>query len=152
METEQNMQKGIRNILMRIFTVLIVPLSFYVCDAKVLAAEEQELTSESENKEIVNDVAIVGAIEKLETLEVSKNMDISQVMGFTADELEQILLNGRDTQGNQLITDDELARELAEGVIEAVKVYPVNEMCVISIMSFETGHFTSSAVIKHNNY
>ena len=42
METEQNMQKGIRNILMRIFTALIiVTLSFHVCDTKVLAAEEQ---------------------------------------------------------------------------------------------------------------
>lgn len=154
METEQNMQKGIRNLLKRIFTVLIiVTLYFHVCDTpKVLAAEEQELDNEAKNEEIVNDRAITGAIEKLETLKVSKNMDVSQVMGFTADELEQILLNGSDAQGNILVTDDELARELAEGVVEAVKVYPVNEMCVISIMSFETGHFTSPAVVKHNNY
>lgn len=153
METEQNMQKGIRNILMRIFTALIiVTLSFHVCDTKVLAAEEQELTSEAENEEVVDDTAIVGAIEKLETLEVSKDMDISQVMGFTAEELEQILLNGCDTQGNTLVTDCELARELAESIVEAVKLYPVNEMCVISIMSFETGHFTAPAVVNHNNY
>ena len=67
-------------------------LSFHVCDTKVLAAEEQELTSEAENEEVVDDTAIVGAIEKLETLEVSKDMDISQVMGFTAEELEQLVL------------------------------------------------------------
>ena len=154
METKQNMQKGIRNLLKRIITVLIiVTLYFHVCDTpKVLAAEEQELDNKTENEEVLNNTAITGAIEKLETLEVSKNMDISQVMGFTAEELELILLNGRDTQGNILVTDYELARELAESIVEAVKLYPVNEMCVISIMSFETGHFTSSAVVKHNNY
>ena len=56
-------------------------------------------------------------------------MDISQVMGFTAEELEQILLNGCDTQGNTLVTDCELARE-------SNSYYCISWMPIAAFLSF----------------
>lgn len=98
------------------------------------------------------DSAVVGAMEKLESMDdITNKMDVSKTLGLTSDELYQILLNAKSDNGTLLVPDG-MARDIADGVVETVQEYPINEVFAVAVMALETGHFRSNACEKLNNF
>lgn len=91
-------------------------------------------------------------MEKMEAIQISNSTDMSQTFGFTEEEFIYILKNVRGKRGNLLIEDTAMAESVAKGIIEAMDEYPVNEIFAVSVMSFESGYFTSKLVVKYNNF
>ncbi len=115
---------------------------------------QKELSKYKEVKEALAnyDAVVAGAMEKLEGMEeITDDMDMSQVVGFTADELYQILLNAKSENGI-LLVPSEKARDIADGIIEEIEDSPINEIFAIGVMALETGHFDSNACEKLNNF
>lgn len=95
---------------------------------------------------------IQSIMEKMEAIKISSSTDMSQTFGFTEEEFIYILKNVRGKRGNLIIEDSIMAENVAKGIIEAVVEYPVNEIFAVSVMSFESGYFTSKLVVEYNNF
>lgn len=89
---------------------------------------------------------------KMSTIKITNSTNMSQTFDFTVEELSYILRNAKGTNGKLIIEDWELAEIMAKTVVETVEEYPVNELFAISVMSFETGYFTSKLVRVYNNF
>lgn len=89
--------------------------------------------------------------DKIACIEISSSTDMSQTYGFTIEELTYILQNARGKRGNLIIEDAEVAGKVAKTIVETVVESPVNELFAVSVMSFETGYFTSTLCVKYNN-
>jgi len=95
---------------------------------------------------------MIQAIHEKSSIEISSQTDMSKPVGFTKEELQYLLQNVKNSQGDFVIEDRSFAEELAKAIAQGVEEYPVNEFCVLGIMSFETGYFTSWLAENHYNY
>lgn len=87
-------------------------------------------------------------LEKINSLVISQNIDMSKPIGFTEEELRYLLERiGLVQQRNPEIID-----VLPRVMVEAIKDYPVNELFSIAVMSLETGYFRSDLAVKNFNY
>ena len=67
-------------------------------------------------------------MEKMETIKISTDTDMSQMFGFTEEEFLYILKNVRGKRGNLMIEDSAMAENVAKGIIKVMEEYPVNEI------------------------
>lgn len=87
-------------------------------------------------------------LEKINSIVISQNVDMSKPIAFTEEELRYLLESiGIVQQRNPEIID-----VLPRVMVEAMKDYPVNELFSIAVMSFETGYFRSPLAINNFNY
>lgn len=89
--------------------------------------------------------------EKLEKIEISETADMSISFDFTEEEIVYLLKNIQ-SNGTKLVQDEELIKDLANCVVSTVTETPINELLAISVMSLESGYFTSNYVNNHNNF
>lgn len=92
--------------------------------------------------------------EKLRVFPVNRNTDMRETIGFTVSEMKYILTHIEAPKYNEmLVTDEEMAEKMALSMIVAMRKYQVNELVVISIMSWETGWLRGNPeAISNNNF
>lgn len=91
-------------------------------------------------------------IQKIHSIQISEKMDVSEPLGLTVGEIEYLLNNTKRKNGELFIEDKKLVEEIALVITSTVEKYPVNEIFVLSVMAFETGHFSSNYVVNYNNF
>lgn len=94
-------------------------------------------------------LAIKGARSKLSNYEVTYDMDMSNVIGLNVEEVKYILLSVKKDTGEHLLTDEVLAGEMANVIVEGANHYQVNELFTIAVIIWETGWLTNDNA--HNN-
>lgn len=91
-------------------------------------------------------------IRKLKNIQVIEYMDMSKQLGLTVEEMEYVIKNTKKNDGESFISNERLVKEIAWSIVKTVEIYPINEIFVLSVMSFETGYFSSKYVVKYNNF
>ena len=88
--------------------------------------------------------------EKLDEVWVSEDADMSDVYGFTEEELKYLLINYENVAGDKIPTS--IIDALSSEIPKLVKEYPCSELTLIAVMLHESGVFTSDMARNKNNY
>lgn len=140
--SEENIEKHIRvsNLLAEVKEILEQNEGFF---KEIM--QQYEYYEEKLNEYVV-------MIQKIFSIQISEKMDISKSLGLTVEEMEYLINNARRNNGELFIEDKKLVQEIALAITTMVEKYPVNEIFVLSVMAFETGHFSSNYVVNYNNF
>ncbi len=87
-------------------------------------------------------------LQKINSLAISQNLDMSKPVGFTEEEIRYLL----ESIGIVRKRNPEIIDILPRVMIETMEEYPVNELFSIAVMSLETGYFRSNLAVKNFNY
>lgn len=98
------------------------------------------------------DAMMESIFKKMDNMQVSTHMDLSKTLGFTEEELTYLLLNLKRPDGKVITDDKDLAICIAEGIVSTTKDNPVNELFVLSVMSYESYYFENEGARKANNF
>lgn len=125
-------------------------------DTPQVQAESVKETKVSQEE---SEEALIKSIkEKVANLSITQSTNMSEVIGFTKEELIYALKNAVDKNGNPIIQNDQLekmAETLGTVISKKASEYQVNELCILGIMSVETGWLNpqkSSYLRKYNNF
>lgn len=94
---------------------------------------------------------------KMANLSITQSSNLSEVIGFTEEELTFALKNAKKN-GTLVIQHNEpekMAEALGAVIAKKANEYQVNELCILGIMSVETGWFNpqkSTYLRKYNNF
>ncbi len=98
------------------------------------------------------DAMIESIFEKIDAMEVSTYMDMSEAIYFTKEELEYLILNLKRPDGKVITEDKQLAASIAQGIVNKVEEKPVNELFVLAVMSYESYYFENERARETNNF
>ena len=127
--------------------------------SKQLQKEEKRLEKISEKQKGFEEMR-KKLKEKLNRINSSYNMSMSNRIGFTREELEYLLYNSKlvneakNYYGSSIRSKKrlEMIKALSQFIESASKTYKLNEPGYIGIMALETGRFTSRNCILKNNF
>ncbi len=98
------------------------------------------------------DTMMKSIFKKMDNMQISTHMDLSETVGFTEEELTYLLLNLKRPDGKVVTDDKDLAICIAEGIVSTTKDNPVNELFVLSVMSYESYYFENEGARTANNF
>ena len=111
------------------------------------SSNEDKVSSEEGDDAYFDEQDIEKSLQdKLSSIYIYDGMDMSQPIGFTSEELRYLLNN------SGLISNEEVLSKLPEILVNTIEQYPVNELFSLSVMSLESGYFTSELAQNKNNF
>lgn len=107
---------------------------------------EQEISSARADFE-----ALKSCREKLANVQITEGSDMSTVIGLNEREVKYLLLSVKKETGGHLTTDENVAKELATGIVQGAEMYQVNELFAIGVIMWESGWLTGDNALLYNN-
>ena len=133
-------------------TSLELAIEAQLSEIERLQNEVDTTSYEQEISDVRADLeAIKSCREKLANVQITEGMDMSTVIGLNEREVKYILLSVKKDIGGHLTTDENVATELARGVVKGAEMYQVNEIFAIGVMMWESGWLSNDNTLLYNN-
>ncbi len=121
------------------------------CDSSEESESQKKVESDSseecESQEKVDsDSSVEESLRKKLPSYISDEMDMSNSLGLTKEEMRYLL------EKSGLVDNQELIDKLSCVMADTVSQYEVNELFALSVMSLESGYFSSYLAVNYHNY